>query len=185
MRTQVKKDVLEILEEVIDILKVKEDKDTLRLKKLSTYIVNDSFVFQDADAISIGVLIYALSKMIERYHADEKLAVQIKDYIINARDFLRKDNFGAYRKEITKLFKFLSSLDKKLKIYIQETINQAKLKKGFGLFQHGMSIAKASKLMGITRWELMNYVGHTKVFDKENISTNVKKRLAFTRSLFK
>ena len=99
--------------------------------------------------------------------------------------YLRKDDYHAYRKEIKRLFALLSSIDKKLKLYIQEVIGQAKLKKGFKLFEYGMSIAKASKIMGITRWELMNYVGNTKVFDREKISTNMSKRLAFTRSLFK
>ncbi len=185
MRTNIKKDVLEILEEVIEILRVKESRDIFQLKQLSDYAINDSFIFQDEDSITIGVLVYALSKMVERCYADHSLYTKLSDHLFNARDYLRRDNLNSYRNEIKKLFKLLSSFEKKFKYYIQEVIEQAKVKKGFSLFEHGMSIGRASKLMGITRWELMNYIGNTQVFERENISTNIRKRLAYTRSLFK
>lgn len=184
MRTEVKKDVLEILEEVIAILKVKEEKDIFELKQLSDYTNHNSLVFQDEDTISIGILVYALSKMLERCYSDDKVCSKLDDHITNARDYLRKDNIEAYRAEIKKLFELLSSIDKKLRFYAQEVIAQAKVKKGFKLFEHGLSAAKAAELMGITQWEMMSYIGNTQVFEKENISTDIRKRLAFTRTLF-
>ncbi len=185
MRTEVKRDVLEVLEEVIEILRVKEEKDIFELKQLREYTTKDSLVFQDEDSISIGILVYAISKMIERCYADPKLYTNLIDFLINARDYLRKDHFDAYRKEIKKIFKLLSSTDKKLKLYVQEVIEQAKIKKGFKLFEGGISASRASDLMGISKWELMSYIGNTHVFDNEKISTDVRKRLAFTRSLFR
>tara|TARA_Y100000034_G_scaffold39094_2_gene48172 strand:- start:8390 stop:8947 length:558 start_codon:yes stop_codon:yes gene_type:complete len=185
MKIEIKRDVLEVLEEVIEILRVKEEKDVFELKQLSNYTTKDSLVFQDEDSISIGILIYALYKLVMRCYADDTIYKNLMAGLMNARDHLRKDHFVGYRKEIKKLFKLLSSIDKKLKLYVQEVIDQAKLKKGFKLFEGGVSASKAADLMGVSKWELMSYIGNTQVFDREKISTDIRKRLAFTRSLFK
>ena len=70
MHDQVKKDILAVLNELLEILKVKEDQDILQIKELSNHVIHNASVFQDEDSISVAVLIYSLSKIIERKHGN-------------------------------------------------------------------------------------------------------------------
>ena len=62
----VKKDVLNVLSDVVKILKVGEETDVIELMELSNHTIHNASVFQDEDSVSIAILIYSLSKVIER-----------------------------------------------------------------------------------------------------------------------
>ena len=66
MNETIKKDALHILDGVIEILKVKEQKDVIEIKNLSNHTIHNASVFQDDCSVSIAVVIYALSKIVER-----------------------------------------------------------------------------------------------------------------------
>ena len=69
-------------------------------------------------------------------------------------------------------------------MYIHEVINQAQIKKGCKLCEHGISIARASEVLGISQWELMHYIGKTTLIDQFSEPVNVTKRLKIARSMF-
>ena len=183
MNEIIKKDILTIISKTIEILKVKEEKDIVELKELSNHTVHNASIFQDEDSISIAILIYSLSKIIERKFGelDFKLILNLSTL---AFDYLKKDDIDEYRKTIKKLFDLISKIDSKLKLYIEEVIRQAQIKKGSQLYKHGISLARAAEILGISQWELMNYIGHTKIMDIE-VKVDIKSRLEFARELFK
>ena len=71
-----------------------------------------------------------------------------------------------------------------LKLYIEQVINQAEVRKGSELYKHGLSIARVCELMGVSHWELMSYVGKTKIADYGTETFDIRKRIDFVRSLF-
>src|SRR3989338_7551268 len=102
-----KNHILKILEEVIMAL---NEKDNLALKNLSNESVHHASIHQDPDVISITVLIYALSKLIER-EKDCKENCQpseswslffrkFKNNIIDMTAALQKDNSEKFRNEV-------------------------------------------------------------------------------------
>ena len=179
----VKKDILKVLSEVIEILEVEEEKDVAELRELSNHTIHNASIFQDEDSVSIAILIYSLSKIIERREGKLNYKVWLR-LISDARKDLEKNNVDGYRKVIRKLFDFISTIDTKLKLYIEEVINQAEIKKGSKLYEHGISMTRASEILGISQWELMFYVGKTKLTDVKG-GVGVKSRLNYARSLFK
>jgi len=53
------------------------------------------------------------------------------------------------------------------------------------LYEHGLSIGKTAELLGINKWELMEYAGRTGISDvQENITISMKDRIKFVRGLF-
>src|SRR3989339_1066347 len=66
MESIVRNDALQILNKVIEILETKEEKGTMELKELSNNTIHNASIFQDECSVSIAVLIYSLSKIIER-----------------------------------------------------------------------------------------------------------------------
>ena len=179
----IKKDILSIISKTIEILKIKEEKDIIELKELSNHTIHNASIFQDEDSISIAILIYSLSKIIERKFGELNFR-PILNLLIASSDHLKKDNHKEYRKTIRELFSLISKIDTKLKLYIGEVINQAQIKKGSQLYRHGISLERASEILGVSQWELMGYVGHTKITDTQLGVFDVKSRLNFTRGLF-
>ena len=75
-------------------------------------------------------------------------------------------------------------MDERLKMYIHEVIVQARIRKGSKLCAHGISAARASQILGISRWELMNYVGQTTLSERFTENVSVSGRMKTARGLF-
>ena len=183
MHDIIKRDILAVLNELVEIIKVKEESDIAQIKELSNHVIHNASIFQDEDSISVAVLIYALSKIIERKQRDldyNKILSMLNSCISN----LKNNQDDLFRKSIKNIFNFIRTVDDKLKMYIYEVINQAQIKKGCKLCEHGISIARASEVLGISQWELMHYIGKTTLIDQFSEPVNVAKRLKIARSLF-
>jgi len=80
----------------------------------------------------------------------------------------------------------MNKLDSKLSVYVEEVFDKAKINKGSRLHEHGLSLGRTAKILGVSEWELMDYVGKTGIADvKLNLTKNIGERLKFARSLFK
>jgi hypothetical protein len=101
----------------------------------------------------------------------------------DALDALKRDDEVGYRSAVKVLVSVVSRADSKMKLYIQEVFDQARLKKGSKLHEHGLSLAKTAEVLGIGLWELQSYVGK-QVYPADVVARDVSRRLAFARSLF-
>ena len=178
MDPTVKKDIISVLEEAIQIIK---EGNIYRLKELSNHTIHNASIFQDDDSISVAVIIYSLSKVLER--AKPNTANIIK-HMHQAIDFLQKDDYQSFKAISKEMFKFISHVDTKLKLYIEEVVKQAEIKKGTKLYDHGISMGQAASILGISQWELMNYVGKTRIYDESREGSDILKKIKFTRGLF-
>ena len=97
---------------------------------------------------------------------------------------LKNNDDVAFRKLIKNIFDFIRTIDKKLKLYIHEVILQAQIKKGCKLCEHGISVARAAEVLGISQWELAQYLGKTTLIDRFSEPVNVSYRLKIARGLF-
>ena len=183
MIEQIRSDIIAVLNELLGILKVKEDADATQIKELSNHVIHNASVFQDEDSISMAVFIYALSKIIERKERELDYS-RLSSMINSCISSLKGNNDEAFRKSVRNLFNFIRAIDHKLRLYIYEVINQAQIKKGCKLCEHGISVARASQVLGISRWELMHYMGKTTLVDQFSEPMNVAGRLKFARGLF-
>ena len=185
MEPKIKEDILNVLAETLEILKVREEKDIIELSEVSNHVIHNASIYQDEDSISVAVLVYSIYKVIERpVFLEEDYYKKIQALLKEAKNNLMKDNVQNYRKSVKKLFALIDRIDKKLKLYIEEVITKARIKKGSKIFEHGISVGKAAELLGISQWELMAYIGRTELFEKEKFVDDVKGRLRFTRKLF-
>ena len=186
MDPKVKEDILAMLTDAIEVLKTKEEKDILELKELSDHTIHNASVFQDEDSITIAVILYAIYKIVERPSGlDTKVYDLIRFELKKAKDILIGDDVEGYRKKIDGLSSIISAIDSKLKLYVEEVINKAQIKKGSRLYEHGISLERAAEILDISHWELMSYVGKTRITDEAGESINVKDRIKFARGLFR
>lgn len=180
MNPVVKKDILDVIEKVLRALK---DNDVSLLGELSNHVVHDASIFQDDDSVSFAILVYALSKTIQRCVECGVGFDKVSSLLEAAFRALKADDDDAYRARIHDVFAVIQSADSKLKLYVEEVINKAKVKKGSKLHEHGISIARTSEILGVSQWELMSYVGKTRI--GESVSEeDIRKRVLFARRLF-
>ncbi|MBD3313263.1 hypothetical protein GF345_02375 [Candidatus Woesearchaeota archaeon] len=180
MEEVVKKDILTVLQETIILIK---DEEYAEIKELSNHTIHNASIFQDPDSVSIAVIVYAISKIMERT-VDKRRIIGKKFSAIlqDAITLLEKDMISEFRKAVKNLLKTISEHDERLHFFIEEVVKQARIKKGSKLFEHGISSAQAAQILGISQWELMDYLGKTTLGDE--VPIDIKERLSFARRLF-
>ncbi len=188
MNDALKKEIISVLTQASIAI---DKNNVVKLRMLSNSTINSGSILQDEDVITIAVLMYSLSKVFERvdYKGYKSWGIFYKntiDDLKKAREELIKNNLNNYRKAIQALLKSVNKLDSKLKIYIKEVIDKAEVTRGSRFYEHGLSIGRIANMLGISRWDLMDYTGKTGIADvKESITGDVKERIKFARSLFK
>lgn len=183
-----KKNVLTILRNAKRALK---ERDIALLKEMSNRTIHSASLYQDPDSIMLAVTIYTLSKILERENYRKypewkpfvKACFKFLDKSIKA---LEQDNIEAFRKHMISIRKETEKISSKLKNYILEVFRKAAINKASRIYEHGISRAETSRLLGITQWELAEYVGLTGISDIDlSITLPIEKRIKFVEDLFK
>ena len=186
MKYPIRKDILSTLRQAIALIK---RKDVPALDELSNHTIKNASIFQDKGSVSIAVVIYALSKIIKRTVSDpaycKKICNKMGNELAAAKFFLEKEKDLKYKNIIKRILKEIGKLDDKLKLYIEDVLNKAKIVKGSNMYGHGVSIGRAAQLLGISQWELMGYIGKTKIVDQyEEQVISAAARLSYAKKIF-
>ena len=184
---QEKENILRILKETKEAIK---QGDIVKIKNLSNQTNNTASRTQDPDNITVAVIVYSIGKILERDKYREypewnrfyKNIVFFINEIINSleenRDEKLKKNLGYIRKEI-------NNLSGKLKKYIQDVFRKASINKASKIYEHGISMEKTAKLLGISMFELASYAGQTEISDVPLGKTlDTKKRIKLVIDIF-
>lgn len=185
---QEKGHILEILEKAKIAIK---DEDVLTIKDLSNQTVHSASIYQDADNIAIAIVLYAISKIIERtnykdYPDWKKFKKNYEVSIDRAIIALRRDDLEVYREQIDNIREFVKRLSGGFKSHVEDVFRKAQINKGSRLYEHGLSLEKTAKILGITVWELSQYVGQTGIADVNLAYTlDLRQRIKNTEDIFK
>lgn len=185
---QEKEHILKLLKEVKLALK---KKDYIKIKNLSDNIVHTSSTDQDPDIIFIAVIIYSLSKIIERknYQDYANWKSFYNNYIKGIDkliDSLKKENQKDFNNEIKFIVNSINKLSGELKIYISDVFRKARINKASKIYEHGISMSKTAKILGISIWELAEYAGQSRSSDFNlSITMPIKQRIELTEEFFK
>ncbi len=164
--------------------------DAATVKSLSNQTINTASLTQDPDNIALAVVVYSLGKVIERHQYQEfkgwdgffsavinAIGLSIKDIEMGKEDKVGED-LGKITKEVEKL----SGTFKK---YIQDVFWKARINKASKIYEHGISMEKTAKLLGITLYELASYAGQARIDDAPLENTmDVKKRIKIAMEMF-
>lgn len=188
MNEEVRSVILELLDEAYIAFK---EQDSKKLKDISDYTLHYAGIFQDRDSTSVAILVYSLAKVLDRrkMHKYKQWGVFSKDslnHLKRARVALNSLDLENYNFNVHRIFKHIGRLEQNFGQYVTEVIKQAKIKKGSGVYEHGISISRAAELMGISPWDLSEFIGQRRQDDRVPMVTkSVKERLKFARELFK
>lgn len=172
MLEQVRKDIINVLQETIDA--IREEKYSF-LKEISDHTIHNSTIVQDSDSINTAILVYSLYKIFKTKQK-ERFIRKILEELKNAKEALIRNDLAKFNEAYKNIFHAFE-LNKDLKENIQYVINEAKIKKGSRIIYHGLSISRASELLGVSQWELMKYLGNVNMFDNFTQKISIIERL--------
>lgn len=182
-----RKNILNILKNTHKAL---QTEDAVLLREMSDRTIHSASIYKDPDSIAIAVTVYVLSKIIERkdYRENKQwpsFFSKISKDINRATTHLEKNEIKEFRTAMHDIRKAATQLSGHLKNYIQDVFRRAQINKASRLYEHGISAAETAELLGITQFELSEYVGRTGIADVDlSITIPIKTRLNFARYLF-
>lgn len=182
-----KSHILQVLKKVKQAL---ERKNYVELKNLSNKVVHHSSVHQDPDIIAVAVIIYSLSKLIERedYKEEKNWGAFYRDFLKNINDMisaLEKNDVETFRDEVDANRKLIQGLSGNLKIFISDVFRRAKINKASRIYEHGISMEKTAKILGVSLWELAEYAGRTRVGDVNlGVTMPIRERIKLVEGVF-
>jgi hypothetical protein len=180
--------VLRILRETRQAM---DNEDTLLMRDLSNQTTHAATVSQDWDNIVVAVLVYSLSKIIQREHYrkmegwDGFYSSLIRN-LESAMRALEKGNIESFRLSIGRIRNSLNKISSDLRIYIKETFRKAEINKAFKLYEHGLSSEQTAELLGVSLWDLSSYIGQSSIGEAK-VSENmpIKQRIKIAEDIFK
>jgi predicted transcriptional regulator len=171
--------------------KALKDSDSLLLQQLSDQTIHSATIHQHTDFITIAVLIYALNKMVA--HRDkikikrwDALMLKLSNEIDNSLVELEKRDVEEFARHLEHIRDLLIDFSPSARQDIQEVLRKAEVNKATKIYEHGISLTKTAHLLGITQWELVDYIGQKSIFDNPlNATIEVKKRAKMAEDFFK
>jgi hypothetical protein len=146
---------------------------------------------QDTGSIGFAVVIYSLSKIIERRENMRlknwnSFVKKISSYIKLSILALSEDNESAFESYLEAMRKSMSTLSINLKPYIQDVLRKAAVNKASRIYEHGISLGRTAKLLGVSQWELTQYAGQSeKISEIEyNKTLDIQKRAKMALEFF-
>ncbi|MBU1111745.1 MAG: hypothetical protein ABIG93_03220 [archaeon] len=182
MQEIMRKSLLKDLNRAISILETREIKDIEELKELSDHTIKDVTLYKNMDAISLAVLIYSIYKVSPSIQPEDykKLFQEMK----NASKNLGEKQFGRYNSSMKIMFDIIKKCSDETKTHVQDVLQAARIKKSTTLLEHGMSVARAAELMGISRWDILQYAGGTRLLEKHKEKVSATTRLQQAIKIF-
>lgn len=150
--------------------------DSNKLKAVSDYTLHYAGIFQDSYSISIAVVMYSLAKIVDRrklrgYKQWEMFVKEVAKQLRDAEMAMSKDDNEKYLASIKEIMAEIGKLEVQFGEFVTEVIRKAKIKKGTAIYRHGLSVGRVAELMGVMPWELMDYIGQTKLMDETQLLT--------------
>ena len=180
--------ILRILEETKNAV---EKKDISELKNLSNQTIHTASTKQDSTSIALAVIVYSLGKILERtdyqqYPDWEKLYQTIISSIDGSIIAAKAKDENKLKINLEKIRKSVGKLSGNFKKYIEDVFRMASISKASRIYEHGISMGKTAKLLGITMYELADYAGKTGISNMpEGKTFDVKSRIKLVEEMFR
>lgn len=181
-------------ENILDILgKAKEavkKENIVLIKELSNRTIHSASIYSDVDNIAVAVIVYALSKIVERkkyqgYAAWPAFFQACMNGLSIAIIALKKKDMEKFRSSLKEIRKRVSRISGHLHAYIQDVFRKAEINKASRVYEHGISMQKTAEMLGITVFELAEYAGSTGIADVDlGMTKDIKERIKTAREIF-
>lgn len=177
-----KKELKHIIQVLRDTQRALADSDAFKLQQLSDQVIHSASIYQHTDIIMITTVVYSLNKLVVRKeHFNVKgwntFVTKFNSEIDEAISSLDKDDTEEFARHIEHAKDLLVSISPNIRGDIEEVFKKASINKAGRMYEHGLSLSKTANLLGVTQWELTEYIGEKARRDDPHLYTyDIKKR---------
>jgi hypothetical protein len=162
---------------------------SLKLQHLSDQTIHSSSIYQHTDYIITAVIIYTLSKILARKEKAkikgwDKFVRKTEGFFALAIKAVKDGNSKAFVDNLERIKKSITNISVALKPFTEEVIRKASINKASRIYEHGISLEKTAKLLGVTQWELADYIGQKNISDSNHLTVNEKRRAQMAMEFF-
>ena len=134
------------------------------------------------DYASFCIVMYGLRKMIDKPHIySNQVWKKAQDTILNQLNdcsfMLKAKNIDEFRKTVIDIENLIREKDKELGHYINQVIDDARIKLASSAYAYGLSASQASELFSIPKDQLMSFIGITKMPDEDPMYKSINERI--------
>lgn len=162
--------------------------DASKIRALSDQTNNTASRTQDPDNIAVAVIIYSISKILERENYKSYPGWQkfYKNTLVYFDKIISELKSG---KEVGGTLKLMrgeiENISGKLRSYVRDVFRKAQINKASKIYEHGISLEKTAKLLGITMFELAGYAGQKQEsYALEPNEKSLKQRIKLAEGIF-
>src|SRR3989344_5930596 len=180
-------------ENILDILlKTKQavkEGNVVLMRELSNRTVHSASIYGDTDNIAVAVIVYMLSKIVERkkYHEYKEWPVFFQTCMNGlsiAITSLKKDDTEKFSSSLEEIRKRVGKISGNLRNYIKDVFRKAEINKASRIYEHGISMQKTAELLGISIFELAEYAGSTGIGDVNlSITKDIGERIKIAKEI--
>lgn len=166
-----------------------ENADASKLRSLSDQTNNTASRTHDPDNIAVAVVIYSISKILERenYQGYPGWKKFYKNTLVYFDKIIKELEEGRDAGGTLKLMRGeIENISGKLRSYVRDVFRKAEINKASKIYEHGISLEKTAKLLGITMFELAGYAGQKQDgYVSEPNEKTLRERIKIAQEIFK
>jgi len=175
-------DALIMLERAIKAIRTNNFAD---LERISNETIHNASIFQDTVSKKLAIIVLSIFKL-EQQNVLAGKVTNLKSFAVDLaqlHDNLQHEQTDTCYKALDYILAKLKKISSSTSIH--NVVNRAEVKKSGKIYDHGISLAQSAQIMGISQWELYDYIGKSTLNNSsDDMDARVKKRVAYTRSLF-
>ena len=164
-----------------------ESRNVAGLKELGVRSSKEALTYNDARLVEIAVIAYAISKLIEKpyiYNTPKWKTFNKRITGHLERGFHCATDGKDCDKHLTELIDDIESYSEETGRFVMNVIEKARIKAAMQIYAHGASINQAIELTNADKWELLTYMGGTRIADNYP-SRSIKERMKNAQEIFK
>ncbi len=166
----------ECMEKFQYMIKIKnafKERDSFKLREIANDAIREATLNYDKDLADIAVLAYSLSKILSKLHFRERRDWKKfeKNMERELANLVGLSKTGDLSKICDKLINLIEEIDESAGNYAKGIVHKARVKMASTAYALGLSIGAAAELTGADKYDLLRYVGVTKIHDRPFVRT--------------
>ncbi len=181
-----------VTEESIDkylaeVVKLIEEDDSFSLRVMSNKLVEESAFTDNKALFELALIAYAFSKLLRKQHFRElpgwdsfkkSMAYYLK------KEIQKESTLESMQETLSQVLERIREFDEQAGNYAVDVVHHARVKQASRMYALGLSLSRACEIAGVSKAELIDYVGTTKIHERPFTQTkSVRERWFMTRKV--
>jgi hypothetical protein len=162
--------------------------DVVKLRVLSNSLIEEAALENDRVAAEVALVGYSLHKLSTKAHIVGHSKWQmVKNRVVasleRAARALEKNREAEFERTVKGIVRDINAIDAELGNFVRSLHEKARVKYAASAYSLGLSLSQAAELTGADKKDVLEYVGETRMSDREEAPPGIRARLKRLREM--